>query len=167
MQAWRKDRVGVVGLCLGVIIFCASGLGALSQYYAALDAMDTSVESARIRDQWALRHSTAADIRPKLRPFHSYELVDTLNNAAATLSLPVNQMVFRVDDNVLHPYLRYSATVKLFGGYPAVRKFVDVVRKELPQTSLDSIFCTRTDIRSIHVSCELTLSTFYEQHLNE
>lgn len=104
-----------------------------------------------------------ADVQIKLDAFQSHALPDALNGAAVTFSLPVNEMIFRLDDNPARPYLRYSAAVKVFGGYQAVRKYVAAVRTSLPQTSLDAISCTRSDIRSVHLNCELTLSAFYRR----
>lgn len=104
-----------------------------------------------------------ADGQFTLDAFQSHPFPDALNSAAVTFSLPVSEMIFRLDDNPARPYLRYSATIKVFGGYQAVRKYVAAVRTALPQTSLDAMSCTRSDIRSVHLNCELTLSAFYRR----
>lgn len=164
-RAWRRDRIGVISLCMLLTVSFGAALAALSQYRASQGAIE-AIETSRFHERSSNRDSPDSSF-PSLASFRSNELLDALNKAASTLALPVNEMVFRFDDNASHPYLRYSATVKLFGGYPVVRKFVDAVRKQLPQTSLDAISCSRTDIRSVHVACELTLSTFYRRPSHE
>lgn len=156
----------MTAICLLLIVSLALTWVAACQYRDERNVTDAAaalqVQVRSINHSRSIRYG-----RFQLSQFHSHELLDALNGASTSLALPVNDMVFRLDDSSLLPYLRYSATVKLFGGFPAVRKFVDAVRKQLPQTSLDAISCARTDIRSVHVSCELALSTFYRRGPHE
>lgn len=163
IRAWRIDRSGTVTWAFLIAVAIASTIAAFSSYRGTLRIESVSAQFGQTRSSLLVTSQRDAGDRPKLKAFHSHELLDALNGASLALALPVNEMVFRLDDNPAHPYLRYSATVKLFGGYPAVRKFVATVREPLPDTSLDAISCARTDIRSVHVSCELTLSAFYRR----
>ena len=163
VRAWRIDSAGVVAVCMLVIMAFGCTGAALSAYTAE---QRTRAAHAGLGHGAAVATTDRSNVsaqRTELRPFVSNELLDALNGASTALALPVNEIVFRFDDNPLRPYLRYTATVKVFGGYPVVRKFVAAVRQPLPQTSLDAISCSRTDILSAHVSCELTLSAFYRR----
>lgn len=164
-RAWINDRTGMSVVVLLLIVSLALTWVAVAQYSDARNVNEAAALQVRGR---SINHvHSFRDGRFRLSQFHSHELLDALNEASAGLALPVNEMVFRFDDSSFRPYLRYSATVRLFGGYPAVRKFVDAVRKQLPQTSLDAISCVRTDIQSVRVSCELTLSAFYRRGPHE
>lgn len=162
-RAWKTDRIGTVAGVVLVILLLLSTIAALSTFHTARRIEAASLEFFRTPRLGLAQQPDAKNRRISLKTFHSHELPDALNGASVTLALPINEIVFRLDDNSTRPYLRYSATVKLFGGYLAVRRFVNTVRDLLPDTSLDAISCARTDIRSVHVSCELTLSAFYHR----
>ena len=163
LRVWRTDRSGIVAGCLLAAAAITSAGAAFSEYRSVprYDAPLAESRETAVGTGTAITHFSGGV--PELGTFRSHELLDALNGAASTLALPVNDMVFRFDDNPMRPYLRYTATVKVFGGYLAVRKFVDAVRQTLPQTSLDAMVCARAEIRSAHVSCELALSAFYRR----
>lgn len=162
-RVWRIDRGGTVTWLFLIALTAASGIAAFSEYRAMRHVQNASAQFREAGSSAASNWRSDASVKPLLKAFHSHELLDALNGASVALGLPINEMVFRFDDNPTRPYLRYSATVKLFGGYPAVRKFIDAMRDRVPETSLDAISCARTDIRSVHVSCELTVSAFYRR----
>lgn len=166
IRAWGTDQIGVVFLVILIAAALASTSAALIEYALTADSrvvMEKNLPVPAARPT-APKQSMHGQVR--LGIFHNSALMESLNQTALTVALPVNDIVFRFDDNPSRPYLRYSATVKVFGGYPQVRRFVDTVRKQLSETSLDAISCTRSDIRSVHVSCDLTLSAFYRRDPN-
>jgi len=162
-RAWRNDRIGTMTYCMLIAMALACVCAAVAEYRTARRIVvayaGLGITPSRIPDKL----SGNAGVQITLDAFQSHALPDALNSAAVTFSLPINEMIFRLDDNPVRPYLRYSATVKVFGGYQAVRKYVAAVRTSLPETSLDAISCTRSDIRSVHLNCELTLSAFYRR----
>lgn len=162
-RAWRSDRIGTLTYCVLIAMGVVCGSAAVAEYRTArrIEIIYAGLDIAPSRMPATL--SKSADGQITLGAFQSQALPDALNSAAVTFSLPVNEMIFRLDDNAAQPYLRYSATVKVFGGYQVMRKFVAAVRASNPETSLDAISCTRSDIRSVHLNCELILSAFYRR----
>lgn len=162
-RLWRVDRNGLTATCLLTVIAAALAIAAFSAFRVEQGILVRLSGLSAGSNHVSVSTAKFKDSHVELDSFDSGVLLGALNGAATLVALPVNELVFRLDDNPARPYLRYTATVKVFGDYPAVRKFVDAVRKPLPQTSLDALSCTRTDIQSVHLSCELTLSAFYRR----
>lgn len=162
---WRIDRTAV---CCSIVLIFSASLSAAVACRAHLDFAQSMKHLAALKQEGLDRRTLEQLPAPLvgLSPFRSAELPDALNQAASVLSLPVNEMTFALDNNPILPYVRYTATVKVFGGYLIIRGFVDTVRANRPEISLDAITCTRTDIRSVHLSCDLTLTAFYARESN-
>lgn len=105
----------------------------------------------------------AANNLPKLPQFSSAELVDTVNQIAVDLNLPVDEISYTLEDAPSIPYLRYRYTLSVKTSYPLMRRFVDGVAMNLPHSILDSISCSRDDIVAATLSCDLAFSAFFKK----
>jgi len=103
------------------------------------------------------------DMRGDLPAFESAGLVKVLNRLAGEAKLSLDEVSFVLDDNANQPFLRYRATLTVSSGFPVIRRFLDQVRAEQPQVSLDSIVCTRDDITTAQPTCDLIFSAFYRK----
>lgn len=99
----------------------------------------------------------------RLPQFSSAELVDTVNQIAADLSLPVDEISYKLEDGPSTPYLRYRFTLSTKASYPLMRRFVDGMAMNLPHSILDSISCSREDIAAAALSCDLAFSAFFHK----
>jgi hypothetical protein len=98
---------------------------------------------------------------PKLPRFSSAELVETVNQVAADIGLPVDEISYTLDESPSQPYLRYHVTLSSAASYPLMRRFVDGMAMNLPHAVLDSISCSRDDIAVAALSCDLSFSAFF------
>jgi hypothetical protein len=98
-----------------------------------------------------------------LPAFRSGELVTALNLIADATKLPVNEVLFVLDDTSDQPYLRYRVTLKVLGSYPVIRRFTDRFRRESAHVSLDSITCSREGAASVALTCDLAFFAFYRK----
>jgi Tfp pilus assembly protein PilO len=101
--------------------------------------------------------------QPVLKAFNNTQLVDVLNRVAEEAKLSLDEVSFVLDENDNQPYLRYHATLTVSAAYPAIRRFLDQVRAVQPDVSLDTITCTRDDIATVDLTCDLVLSAFYRK----
>jgi hypothetical protein len=153
-------------LLSALLLFSAAALIAACAAYAAQLQDESGVRresfalGVRLRDA-STADSQSKDGRVELPPFESVNLVDVLNRVAGETKLPLDEVSFVLDDNGNQPYLRYRATLTVSSGYLAIRRFLDRIRAEQPQISLDSIACTRDDIATPQPTCDLSLSAFY------
>jgi hypothetical protein len=90
-------------------------------------------------------------------------LLQALNSAAESTKLSLDEISFAMDDNVTQPYLQYHATLTVTSNYPAIRRFLVRVQKARSEVSLDSIVCTRDDVTTVDLTCDLALSAFYRK----
>lgn len=159
---WRVDRPALVTGCFLIATAIGSSIATLLAHQSA---RHVEVALAAMVQAPAAFRGAGSDRPPSpvLLGFQGHLLPEALNDAAVALALPVNEMVFRLDDNPSRPYLRYTATVKVLGGYPVIRSFLATMHTTLPGISLDAISCARTDIRSVPLGCEMTLSAFYSR----
>lgn len=100
---------------------------------------------------------------PKLPSFSSAELVDTVNQIATDINLPVDEISYTLEEGGAQPYLRYRLTLSVTANYPLLRRFVDEMAKNLPHSILDSISCSRDDITVAALSCDLAFSAIFQK----
>jgi hypothetical protein len=117
-------------------------------------------EHFRDKNRSANRDNT---VLPVLTAFENTQLVDVLNRVAEESKLSLDEVSFVLDENANQPYLRYRATLTVSSSYPTIRRFLDQVRTSQPDISLDSITCTRDDIATVELTCDLVLSAFYRK----
>ena len=106
----------------------------------------------------------AVNAQVALPDFTSAQLVTTLNRVAEETKLPLDEIIFTLDDSGNQPYLRYRATLSVSGSYPTIRRFLDQVRANFSTVSLDTISCTREDIGTIDLTCDLAVSVFFRKN---
>jgi len=125
-------------------------------------------ESAILRlSQKQSTSSPSPDMGPvmqnELPEFNSAQFVATLNHLAELTAMPIDDVAFNLDDTANLPYLRYRVKLSTAAIYPVIRSFVDRLRGELSNVSLDAISCARPDIGEAELTCELALSAFYRK----
>jgi hypothetical protein len=142
----------VIALCASLTMV-AAGNEALSRY----DSMKAT----------PAKSPTAVDTLPErgetLRPFNSAQMVTALNEVGARIGVAVNELTFTFDEGKTEPFIRYRASMTLNANYLAVRRYVDQVHADIPDTSLDSISCTRKGIDDALVTCELAFTAFFKK----
>lgn len=99
---------------------------------------------------------------PRLPDFSSAELVDTVNQIAIEIGMPVDEISYRLEEGA-NPYLRYRVTLSAVASYPLMRRFVDQMAMQLPHAVLDEISCSRDDIAAAALGCDLSFSAFFRK----
>ena len=154
----------LVVLIASVVLF-AIGVAACVEQWQRTEAAEHEWQSISQPHRTAGRPTTQAALPQQiaLPPFNSAELVTALHRAAEESKLPLDEILFSLDDNATQPYLRYHATLTVSARYPAIRSFLQKMRTAVSNVSLDSITCTREDIGVTDLTCELALSAFYKK----
>ena len=98
-----------------------------------------------------------------LPKFEGAPLVDTINQVAADLNLPVDEISYALEDGAAQPYLRYRMTLSIASNYPMVRRFTEALGMNLPNATLDSISCAREDVAQPALTCDLAFSMFFRK----
>jgi len=146
---------------------CALCIGTLALYAQQSHSADTAQTEWRTLNQHAKdpgrTGAQTGNAKPDLPAFNNTALVEALNGAAEETKLTLDEISFLLDDNASQPYLRYRATLTVSSGYPIIRRFLDSVRVKQPEVSLDAITCTRDDIATVELTCDLALSAFYRK----
>lgn len=142
-------------------------LAALLGFFAQRQAIDEAGKLSfdLFNKVKAVPPAAAASVvrHPEFQEFNSTHLVAVLSKVAARAQLPLAEVTYRLDDNTNLPYLRYRAVLTVNANYLAIRGFIDGVVHDLIDVSLDNISCTREDLRSSKVNCELAFSAFYRK----
>ena len=125
------------------------------------------------QSEWLLLNQKFRDIgrgadqgktaKPDLPAFNNTQLVDVLNRVAEESKLSLDEVSFVLEENAAQPYLRYRATLTVSSAYPTIRRFLEQVRVRQPQVSLDTINCSRDDITTVELTCDLVMSAFYRK----
>ncbi len=159
----RAQPVAVAMAFVSVLAATIAG-GLYAQQWVGADAAERELNSLNQQARApVLAKGQANKVQIVLPVFNSSQLVDTLNRIASDTKLPLDEIVFSLDENANQPYLRYHATLTVTARYPVIRKFVDQVRSNVTEASLDNISCTREDIRTIDLTCDLAISVFYKK----
>jgi hypothetical protein len=154
------------GFCLALGLSLLGSLGALMAYSTALVALSDANEDQRELEVAPIPITvavTSSSYGVPLRPFSSAAVVQSLNDAASTSNLSVDDVTFSFEETPAQPYLRYRASLTIAGNYLSTRRFVELVRTTLTDVSLDSFSCTRKDIRDTGLTCDVTFSAFYRK----
>ncbi|WP_269531859.1 hypothetical protein [Chitinimonas sp. BJYL2] len=106
-------------------------------------------------------HSSSSS--PVLPVFDSAALAKTLGEQAAKLKLDLAEVNYTLDETASLPYLRYRVTLTLDASYPTLRRYVAGLQSVAPHVSLDGVHCSREDIGDKPLSCDLSLSAFYQR----
>lgn len=161
----RAHPVVVFATAASIVLAGLSGVAFLSQLqHKRLVAADLNELLATSRSPLVvpqIAQSTASV--PTLPQFSSAELVETVNQIAVDIGLPVDEISYTLEEGASHPYLRYRLTLSATANYPLMRRFVDAMAKNLPHSILDSISCSRDDIAVTALSCDLAFSAFFQK----
>jgi len=165
-RLFRAQPVAFAVLAAGILSISL----ALLAYYKQLHKLDDTQEQLRALNQAAAgaRQPAATAELPAaaaipLPKFDSVQLVHTLNELAAETRTPVDDVAYSLDDGTSLPYLRYRITLGVSAPYPVIREFGARLMVELPNVSMDSISCTRSDTSTIPLTCEMQFSAFYQR----
>jgi hypothetical protein len=158
------------------IAFCVLLAGALVFAAGMAFYLQQLHREGALEDEWrrlnrqAKEHGQAkeqsGDGKVLLPIFDNTQLAGTLNEIAEANKMSLDEISFSLDENQTLPYARYHATLNLSSNYATMRKFLDQVRAKQPEMSLDSISCSRDDIATVELSCDIALSAFYRKGIN-
>ena len=165
----RLFQAQPVALC-ALLAACVSLICALTVYVQQSRSVESTEAEWRSLNKKAKlpdsQSTQAGDVKLTLPAFDNTQLVVALNGAAETSKLSLDEVSFLLDENPSQPYLRYRATLTVSSAYPAIRRFLDQVRSQQPDVLLDSITCTRDDITTVELTCDLALSAFYRKEVH-
>lgn len=123
-------------------------------------AVMQAAPAALAKTQVTAPRSEPAEDLPR---FNSSELVQQISDIAADLKLPVDEIGYVLDDSAREPYLRYRVTLRLSSAYPSIRTFSEKLAGGLSNVSLDALNCTRQDVSTAPLTCDLAFSAFYRK----
>jgi hypothetical protein len=159
---WRTQPIAVV-----VSLFSVGALAlawmALVQQWAAAESVRNEWREIDKRVRISERSLQVASSEPSLPAFSGNQFVNALYRISTDSKLPLDEVVFALDDNGNQPYLRYRATLAVTATFPVIRAFIVQLHGVNPDVSLDAVSCARADIATEPLSCELTLSAFYRR----
>jgi hypothetical protein len=162
-RLWRTQPIASLALIVAASLMAIAATVYGQQWQEAATAK-SDMQALENRMRTTERSAAHPDqTQPTLPDFSSTQLVKALHRAAEDTKLPLDEVSFSLDDNGNQPYLRYRATLTISSGYPAIRRFLDRMHEELADVSLDTISCSRDDIASAELTCELVLSAFYRK----
>lgn len=165
-RLFRAQPVAFLLLAAGILSAAAALLAYCKQTQDLHDAQDQlqalKQTTAQAR-QAAVPAESPAKSAIALPQFDSVQLVHTLNELAAETRTPVDDVAYALDDGVSLPYLRYRITLGVSAPYPVIREFGARLMVELPNVSMDSISCTRSDTATIPLTCAMQFSAFYQR----
>jgi len=159
----RTQPVAFSALLIALVLFIGAGVFYCQQQHlmGKLD-IEWRTLNQRAKGQ-ASPKDLVGDGRVDLPVFDNTILVRSLNDIAEASKVSLDEVSFSLDENNSQPYLRYHATLSVSSNYATVRKFLDQLRASQPQMSLDSIACSRDDITTVELSCDIALSAFYRK----
>lgn len=160
----RLERVMFVALAaVAIAVVVASGAYVAQRYQAGLN--EQQVQELTVARRATSMKAKAAQppigAPADLPPFDSAHLVRVLNDVAADVGMPLDEVAYTLDDGATQPYLRYRVMLSVESTYPVIRKFSRGVAATLTNVALDEINCAREDIAVKALSCDLAFSVFY------
>lgn len=149
---------------LAACVFFICALAAYAQQSRSVESAEAEWRSLNKKTNTLANPGIqTSDVKLTLPAFDNTQLVVALNTAAETSKLSLDEVSFLLDENANQPYLRYRATLTVSSAYPAIRRFLNQVRSQQPDVLLDSITCSRDDITTVELTCDLALSAFYRK----
>lgn len=169
MRAWYAHPRAVSACALAAMAMCVSlalrfqqeELSA--QNHTTLQDLETSTRATLIAPT-----KTSSDTGNHVLPsFDSAHLVEMLTQTAKGAKLDIDETTLTLDDGTGQPYLRYRVSFSVTSSYPIIRRFVDDLKANVPNISLDSISCSRSDINTAPLGCDLAFSAYYRREAHE
>lgn len=160
MQPLAAVLVALAVVVLVVSAGCWLVMGDISRRTAAeLTAFSTANAKSAAAPLIAVASGGGRD----LPAFSSASLTANFHAVAADVKLPLDEVSYTLDSSANQPFLRYRVTLSVKTGYPEIRKFVAALIAELPNVALDSVRCSKEDVVSTVLSCQLGFSAFYRK----
>ena len=165
LAAFRRNQPVVFAFAVGAgLVLLVAALLYLFQWKSAREMRrelrELQARSVIVAVPAAAQEPTDAVVLPI---FDGGALVDALHLVANNTSLPLDEINYDLEDATAKPYLRYRVTLSVTSNYPQVRHFVDELGMSLSNVIVDSISCTREDIKQTALSCDLSFSLFYRK----
>ena len=123
----------------------------------------TQAKARQLRLDRISMNPSVPDPIPVLPWFHSAQFIERLGHIAQDIKLPIDEVGFVLEEGNTQPYLRYRVTLTVSSSYPLIRQFAGEVVATMSHVDLDSIRCTRNDVASAALSCELAFSAFFRK----
>jgi hypothetical protein len=158
-QNYPVQFTGVI-VCVGLLLVMLSGSLLIQRQTARLAQDQTAL--------FQLRSSSRLQEKPfdpavTLPSFSGAMVVKSFNGIASDLHIPLDEILYSLDDTPRTPYLQYRITLTTKAGYSDIRKFLAVLSSEMPNAALDAIRCGRPDAAAPTLGCELTFSAFFSK----
>ncbi|WP_222613446.1 GspMb/PilO family protein [Undibacterium amnicola] len=154
-------------LTAGLLMLCVCLAGIYSKLW-----MDRDLPKQQLREAIAKFEQVKSDrkqaealARPliQLPAFDSARLVQTLNAVASDMQVGLEEVSYVLDDNANQAYLRYRISFGVLSRYPVLKKMIGHLQEQSPHILLDGISCSREDIISVDLHCELVLSAYFSK----
>jgi hypothetical protein len=165
-RLWRAQPLVFLAATASVLVMAGSALAYYQQWRQVDDTvgrLQQLVAQTALRRTAVVTDKPAGPAVPKLPAFSSAELVATVNQVAADIGMPVEEISYRLEEGANTPYLRYRVTLSMAANYPLMRRFVDQMAMNLPHAVLDEISCSRDDIAVAALNCDLSFSAFFRK----
>jgi hypothetical protein len=163
----RRIRSSQPILLASLVITCSAFLVALPTWLALVEAgkeVQAEYDALKMRAEKNLPAVVIApDQGEMLRPFNSAYMVTALNEAATRAGVALNELNFTFDAGKTEPFIRYRVSMTVATNYLAMRRFVDQVKTDIPDVSLDSISCRRKGIEDPVLTCDLGFTAFFKK----
>lgn len=124
-------------------------------------------EAARLQSMLMQRHQENAETMKKNQPplvlpaFQNANFIRTLHQIAGRSNLGLSELSYVLDDAPTQPYLRYRIQFSVPSNYPSLRRFINDMHTQLAHVTLDSISCSREDIKIAELNCDLSFTAFF------
>lgn len=158
----RSQPFLCAAMAVTLALSIAAGAALISVHIANANAVAELRRIEQFTNNAPLPKAPVPDLRVSLQPFNSAQLVQAMNEVAAQVSLPLQEISFTLEDPAGVPYLRYRASLTVVAKYAIVRRFIDGIHAEVPDVSLDSLACKREAINAQPLECDLVFSAFYK-----
>lgn len=98
--------------------------------------------------------------------FDSAVFTSEFHAIAQDVGLPVDELVYSLENSAAQPYQRYRITMEVKAGYPELRKFIAALSSAQPNVALDTLRCRRDDAVATTLVCQLAFSAFFRKTHN-
>lgn len=154
-------------LIASLLVLCVSLTGIYAKLWIERDLPKQQLREAIAKieqiKQERKQAETLAQPLIQLPGFDSAKLVQTLNAVASDMQVGLEEVSYVLDDNANQAYLRYRISFGVLSRYPVLKKMISHMQEQSPHILLDGISCSREDIISIDLHCELVLSAYFNK----
>lgn len=168
-RTWHRHPRAVTACALATVAMCFT-LGLRFQQkelrarnHATLQDLEASTRTVLIAPT-----ETSSDAgNHVLQAFDSADLVEMLTQTAKGAKVDIDESTLNLDNGTGQPDLRYRVSFSVTSSYPTIRRFVDDLKANVPNISLDSIKCSRSDVTTAQLGCDLAFSAYYRREARD